>query len=69
MTTKAEILKTIRAKCLDCCVYQPSEVRLCTAADCALFPYRFGTDPSPARRGFAKNSPPGRAILGGKEDR
>jgi hypothetical protein len=34
--------KAIRAKCLDCCCYQPKEVRLCTGTDCALWPYRRG---------------------------
>lgn len=35
--------KAIRAKCLDCCCGQPSEVRLCPATDCFLWSYRFGT--------------------------
>ena len=26
----------IRAKCLDCCVYQPGEVRQCPSKDCPL---------------------------------
>ena len=39
------ILSVIRAKCLDCCCYQPSEVRRCTATGCALWPYRMGTNP------------------------
>jgi hypothetical protein len=34
--------KAIRAKCLDCCVFQRKEVRLCPATDCVLWPYRFG---------------------------
>lgn len=34
--------KAIRQKCLDCTVWQPREIRLCTAIDCALFPYRMG---------------------------
>lgn len=53
MTTKAELLKTVRAKCLDCCVHQPSEVRLCEAFECALWPFRMGNDPKPSKRGFA----------------
>ena len=36
--------KAIRLKCLDCCCYQPSEVRLCPATDCPLFPYRMGRE-------------------------
>ena len=45
--TKAEILKAIRARCLDCCCDQPEEVKLCAAQNCALWPLRFGRDPSP----------------------
>ena len=55
MTTKAAILQAIRRKCLDCSCYQPSEVRLCPATACELWPYRFGRDPSPRDGvGFAK---------------
>lgn len=39
---KLSPLKAIRAKCLDCAVYQPIEVRLCHISDCALHPYRMG---------------------------
>lgn len=58
MSNKIKItpLKAIRAKCLDCCVGQPSEVRKCTDEDCALFPYRFGHNPSRKGIGF-KRSP------------
>ena len=57
MTTKAQILRAIREKCLDCSVYQPTEVRLCTVYKCALYPLRFGKDPDPSpNRGFAKTS-------------
>ena len=51
MTTKAQILKDIRAKCLDCSVYQEAEVRLCPVQACALWPYRMGRDPNPSRKG------------------
>ena len=34
--------KAIRKKCLDCCCGQQVEVRLCTAVECPLFPYRMG---------------------------
>ena len=55
MTTKAEILRAIRSKCLDCSVYQPAEVRKCTVYACDLYPYRFGGDPNPAKGiGFGK---------------
>jgi hypothetical protein len=57
MTTKADILRAIRQKCLDCSCHQPSEVRDCPITACDLWPYRFGRDPEPSRtRGFAKPS-------------
>ena len=40
--TKKPLLKVIRQKCLDCCVYQPSEVKICHITDCPLWPYRLG---------------------------
>ena len=56
MTTKTAILQAIRLKCLDCCVYQPVEVRECTVSTCGLWPFRFGVDPKPSStRGFAKS--------------
>ena len=57
MTTKAQILKDIRRKCIDCCVYQVGEVRKCHLTECALHPYRFATDPNPSKpRGIAKHA-------------
>lgn len=44
--TKTEILKRIRAKCLDCCCDSPKEVKLCPVEKCALWPLRFGIDPT-----------------------
>ena len=38
-------VKAIRAKCLDCCCGHPSEVRICTALKCPLYPYRMGKRP------------------------
>lgn len=38
-------IKAIRAKCLDCCCGHPSEVRICTAVKCPLYPYRMGKRP------------------------
>src|ERR1700704_5165854 len=50
-------LKAIREKCLDCCCGNAAEVRKCVAVDCALWPFRMGTNPfrkkpelSPAQR-------------------
>lgn len=36
--------KAIRLKCLDCCAYQPLEVRLCSSYDCPLWRYRMGKE-------------------------
>jgi hypothetical protein len=41
----APILDVIRAKCLDCCVQQPDEVRKCVAVLCPNWPYRMGANP------------------------
>ena len=55
MTTKAEILKAIRSKCLECSCFQPNEVRECPVTACELWSFRLGRDPEPSRnRGFAK---------------
>ena len=55
MTAKADILRAIRLKCLDCSAGQPSEVRECRLTACALWPYRLGSDPVPGKpRGCAK---------------
>ena len=35
-------LKAIREKCLDCCCYQPKEVKLCPITKCSLWEFRFG---------------------------
>ena len=38
-------LKALRARCIDCCADQPSEVRLCTAVACPSWPFRMGANP------------------------
>jgi hypothetical protein len=38
-------LKALRARCIDCCAAQPSEVRLCTAVACPSWPFRMGANP------------------------
>ena len=43
-------LKSIRAKCLDCCGGSAKEVRLCPIPDCPLFPFRFGKNPNLQRK-------------------
>ena len=62
MSTKADILKSIRRKCIDCCAGQIAEVRKCHLQQCELWRFRLGVDPDPARTGFAKNPPPGRGV-------
>jgi hypothetical protein len=55
MTTKKELLKHIRGKCLDCCCYQPAEVKLCTSLGCALWPFSAVERPTSPRSGASKN--------------
>lgn len=38
-------MRAIRAKCLDCCCGSMTEVRLCSAKDCPLYPYKSGHKP------------------------
>ncbi|MBB5755135.1 hypothetical protein GGQ63_004234 [Prosthecomicrobium pneumaticum] len=38
-------LRAIRTKCVDCCGGRFSEVRLCEAVKCALWPFRAGRHP------------------------
>ena len=42
-------IKAIRAKCLDCCIGQREEVKLCPAKDCPLWPFRLGKNPNRKR--------------------
>jgi hypothetical protein len=39
-------IQAMRAKCLECCSGSAKEVKLCPIPDCALYPYRFGTNPN-----------------------
>jgi len=48
--SKQQLLKAIREKCMDCCVYQTKEVRLCTVKKCQLWVFRFGKDPTRKKR-------------------
>lgn len=38
-------VEAIRQKCLDCAIYQPSEIRACEALKCPLWPFRAGKHP------------------------
>lgn len=53
-------LKAIRAYCLDCCLGQSKEVRLCPVIDCTVHPFRFGKNPfaSEAKRNQGRNFNP-----------
>ena len=42
---KTNPVKVIREKCLDCCCGSPNEVKLCTAVNCPLHPWRMGKNP------------------------
>ena len=43
-TKRTSRSKAIRMKCLDCCAYQPSEVKQCESYDCPLWRYRMGKE-------------------------
>jgi hypothetical protein len=45
------VLKSIRAKCLDCCGYQVGEIAKCTSIGCPLWILRMGTNPLSGRKG------------------
>jgi hypothetical protein len=42
---KRPVLKAIRELCLDCMGGNAAEVRRCTSVGCAVWPYRFATNP------------------------
>ncbi len=39
-------VKAIRAYCLECCLESATEVKLCAAEECPLWPFRFGKNPN-----------------------
>jgi hypothetical protein len=43
-------LKALRARCLDCCSGNASEVRKCTATGCPSWPFRMGVNPFRRKR-------------------
>ena len=45
MTKATNPVKAIRAYCLECCLEQPSEVKLCAADECPLWEFRMGKNP------------------------
>ena len=52
MTTKTEILRAIRQNCLECTGNSVKTVQECSFHACNLYPFRFGSDPSPAKAGM-----------------
>ena len=44
-TKKLTPIKSIRAKCLDCCCGSSQEVKLCSALKCPIWAYRLGKRP------------------------
>jgi hypothetical protein len=52
--------QAIRARCLDCCAGQASEVRRCVSVSCSSWPWRMGTNPWREKREL---SPERRAAL------
>lgn len=52
MTTKTTLLKIVRAKCMDCGCGSFANVAECGCGNCALYPFRLGADPTPARKGL-----------------
>lgn len=62
MTTKSDILKSIRHKCIDCCVGSTSEISKCPVLRCSIHPYRMGVDPNPSKRGFGNKVAAGREL-------
>lgn len=40
---KIEIMRLVKAKCLDCCGFDKVEVKLCTVVGCPLFSIRNGS--------------------------
>lgn len=43
-------VKAIRAFCIDCCGGSSNEVKLCTAPNCVLYPFRLGRNPFRTKR-------------------
>jgi hypothetical protein len=54
---RRSVLKSIRAKCLDCSGYQVGEIAKCTAIGCALWILRMGTNPLSSRKGNPDSLP------------
>lgn len=54
------LVKVIRARCINCCMEDQSEVRKCTAIDCPSWRYRMGVNTLSSR--FKPNQPKEKAL-------
>lgn len=45
LSGNSTVLTALRARCLDCCCWQPREVSKCTAISCVSWPFRMGRNP------------------------
>lgn len=61
------VVKRVRAKCLDCCVGDASEVRKCISVDCPLWPLRMGSNVFDSRQG--RSTPAPKAALKAKKEK
>lgn len=43
-------VKAIHEYCLECCLNNPNEVRLCNASECPLWAFRLGKNPYRTKR-------------------
>ena len=48
--------KAMRMKCLECCNWSYTEVKMCEIHDCSLWPYRFGRRPSQEDMEIVRNT-------------
>lgn len=48
------ITKAVKAKCLDCCAGDRTEVKLCPAVNCPLHNFRFGKNPFRKKREYTE---------------
>jgi hypothetical protein len=58
MTTKTEVISTIRAFCKECSGGSLKEVRLCPIQRCPFYGFRMGKDPNPNRKWQGKPHEP-----------
>ena len=59
-------IKSIRAKCLDCCGGSSNEVSLCNSKDCSLHSYRFGKRPIISHKTKKISKTPSRLMVSEK---